>query len=207
MSSNLTLQLRQRLRPDDPLQQRPPVLQPDRARHHQPLQRPRRLRARLVLQLGRHRDLQFCKKNSTLTQVVCERMRHLVKHLQKGEWNDTSGAKFIVSSKFLLEHADTSSWLTSVRPLDLIATVKSLGMSHKKLLQGRVKDPRVVVKIADSTEDLEVEWRLYETMSKVERPPTRGFVKYHGFFRCNDTLARARKKIRRLYVSSLRPYS
>jgi serine/threonine protein kinase len=51
---------------------------------------------------------------------------------------------------------------------------------------------KVVIKIADTTDDLGVEWRAYEALTNIGRdgmPPV-NFLRYHGYFKCNDDLAR-----------------
>lgn len=114
-------------------------------------------------------------------------------HLVPGDSpSRSSGAKFVIDGSFLGTYMNTSSWLKEVRALDLIAEEKSLRMSHKKILQGVLsrQDKKVVVKIADNSEDLKTEWDAYEALSKCD-PPVPGFMDYFGFFRCKDTLARA----------------
>lgn len=90
-----------------------------------------------------------------------------------------------VGVKIVVEYRDiTRDWLNSISGLDLISKT----MEHKKLLQGIFdRRTKVVLKIADNTEDIEKEWNIYKKLDEIKIPNK---IKYHCFFRCADTISK-----------------
>ena len=114
-----------------------------------------------------------------------------VTFLAEGDESRSSGAKFVVDGSFLTSsNPTTASWLQGVTALQLIDEGKSVRMNHKKLLEGVLVEggSKVVIKIADSQEDIEHEWNTFRDVVHKHRLP--GFAQYMGFFRCNDALPR-----------------
>lgn len=110
--------------------------------------------------------------------------------LPQSEDSNTSGSKFAVDCQALISESTptTFTWLKEIQGLQIIPTSKSLGMNHKKILQGVLgSKTRVVVKIADSEEDLGVEWSVYES---IKSHGSRNLIKYYCFFRCADDIAK-----------------
>ena len=109
--------------------------------------------------------------------------------LEPGEDSNSTGMKVRVNCADLVtrENPSTKGWLDSVRRLMLISPTKATGMPHEKILEGvlRNRGP-VVIKVADSVEDLQTEMVTYNTLR--EHGVT-GIVEYICFFTCSDSLA------------------
>lgn len=115
-----------------------------------------------------------------------------VRHLEHEDDSRSSGSKFVVDCSHLItdDMRTTAGWLDNIAQLQTIDRSKSLGMSHKKILEGLLRGrTRVVVKIADTAEDLEREWRSYSAVI-ARCKHTVNFVHYFCYFRCNDSLPR-----------------
>ena len=113
--------------------------------------------------------------------------------LEYSENTNTSGSKFVLSCKEISENSSTTKdWLENISALSIIPEHKSTGMSHKKILEAILeKKSKVVVKVADTQEDIEVEWRVYECLHKSKIP---GILRYICFFRCDDNLLKYSEK-------------
>ena len=87
--------------------------------------------------------------------------------LEPGEDSNSTGMKVRVNCADLVtrENPSTKGWLDSVRRLMLISPTKATGMPHEKILEGvlRNRGP-VVIKVADSVEDLQTEMVTYNTL-------------------------------------------
>lgn len=99
----------------------------------------------------------------------------------------SSGSKFVINCNSInRESPTTKEWLDTLGALQIIDKTKALKMSDKKILEGLFhKKTRVVVKIAASTENLEIEWTTYSTLQKHK---IGGIVKYFCYFTCADSL-------------------
>lgn len=115
-----------------------------------------------------------------------------MRHLGHGDDWRSSGSKFVVDCSSLITNSErtTAGWIDDVTQLRTIDRSKSLGMSHKKILVGMLRRrTRVVVKVADTNEDLEREWQAYSAvMDRCKN--SCNFVHYFCYFRCNDRLPR-----------------
>jgi hypothetical protein len=114
--------------------------------------------------------------------------------LQYGEDPKTTGAKFLWDCKTIdVSNSTTKDWLENVSALKTISKTKAIGMGHKKLLEALFhKRSKVVVKVADSTESLDTEWKSFEILKANKLP---GFLEYFCYFRCNDTIVRFAKEL------------
>ena len=106
----------------------------------------------------------------------------------------TSGAKFLCQN-MINNTQTTKEWLSSIQALKIIEPYKATGMNGKKILQGIFqKDRNVVVKIATTTEDIEIEWTTYAKL-KESGVSLVNFVEYLCFFRCSDSITRVVQEI------------
>jgi len=112
-----------------------------------------------------------------------------MKFLQYDNSSDTfsTGAKFILDCKDITdEHPTTKGWLENIKYLETIDISKARDMPNKKILQGILnKHKQVVIKIADTHNDLQIEWDTYKKLKDHHIP---GIVKYYCYFTCNDDL-------------------
>jgi serine/threonine protein kinase len=109
--------------------------------------------------------------------------------LQYGEYSNSSGSKYVITcGEITNENKTTNGWLEDIQGLQIIDQFKALQMSHKKILEGILqKRARVVIKIADNSEDIEIEWKIYRVLEQFQIP---GILKYFCFFRCSDQISR-----------------
>jgi len=107
--------------------------------------------------------------------------------LEYSEDTSMSGSKFVWECKTITEDAKTTAgWLDTVTALQIIDKNKALNMSGKKILEGLLHQrAKVVVKIADKTEDIQKEWDVYQGLTKAKVP---GILKYFCYFTCADSL-------------------
>lgn len=104
----------------------------------------------------------------------------------------TSGSKFILDCQEITdEHPTTDGWLDNLSFLSIIPS-HAANKSHKKILEGILhKTKHVVIKIADTEEDIAKEWHTY-TLLKQEKLP--GILTYYCFFRCNDDIIKYKRE-------------
>lgn len=82
----------------------------------------------------------------------------------------------------------TQGWLDNLTFLKTTPLAKSQQMSHKKLLEGILqKHKSVVVKIADKSENIKIEYDTYERLFAAD---VKGIVHYFCYFECNDDIKR-----------------
>lgn len=107
--------------------------------------------------------------------------------LEYNEESSMSGSKFVWEcGKITHDAKTTAGWLESVTALQTIDKHKALQMSGKKILEAIFnKRAKVVVKIANHTEDIEKEWTTYQGLLAAQIP---GILKYLCFFTCNDAI-------------------
>lgn len=108
-------------------------------------------------------------------------------HLQHSDEASGSGVKIIIKCNEITdEHPTTKDWLNSIEGLDLINSTKAIKMPNKKILQGIInKKHKVVLKIANSSEDLEKEWEIYKELHNNKIP---NLTKYFCYFKCADII-------------------
>jgi serine/threonine protein kinase len=114
--------------------------------------------------------------------------------LTQGWQSETSGNKFVVECREITKADPVSNSITRLHVID---PENTLGMSHPKLVEGMFGGPvdgtrKVVIKIADTSKDIEAEWHTYEALSSIgaDGKPPPNFLRYHCFFRCDATIAR-----------------
>ena len=112
-----------------------------------------------------------------------------MEHLDYSSDTESSGSKFIMNcGSITSESPTTEGWLDNVKGLKTIASNKSLGIPHKKILEAILhQHKKVVVKISDHSETIEKEWEVFQKL-KEQSPGLTGIVKYHCYFMCNDSV-------------------
>lgn len=124
-----------------------------------------------------------------------------MKYLKFDHASDTnsSGAKFVLDCKEITEeHPTTQGWLEHVKLLEIIDKNKAGNMSNKKILQGILnKHSKVVIKVADTQNDLKIEWDTYKKLKEHLIP---GIVKYYCYFTCNDELRKYNEINKEVYL-------
>ena len=81
------------------------------------------------------------------------------------EDTNTSGSKFLLSCKEITDNDKTTKgWLDNVSGLSIIPKQKTIDMPNKNLLEAILnKNIKVVVKVANVEEDIETEWKTFES--------------------------------------------
>lgn len=108
-------------------------------------------------------------------------------YIEYSEDSQSTGSKFIWNCKEInQDNPSTIEWLNNIQALQIIDKIKAIHMPHKKILEGIFnKYNKVVIKIADTTEDLQKEWQIYERLSQDN---IYGIVRYFCYFQCADNI-------------------
>lgn len=100
---------------------------------------------------------------------------------------ESSGSKFLLDCKSITnETPTTEGWLDNITALKTITTMKAVGMSRKKILEGLFnKRTNVVIKISDNSEEIEKEWYTFQKAKEFQLP---GILEYYCYFTCADSV-------------------
>lgn len=101
-----------------------------------------------------------------------------------------SGLKYIIDcgDKISQDHPTTKGWLENLTYLKSIKPEKQ-SMTHKKILEGILNSKdSVVVKVADTSENIKIEYDTYEKLRNAK--VYQGIAHYYCYFECNDDIKR-----------------